>query len=100
MPGPSDPFTQFFASTPGRSRRVVAWATNQPGWVSRVAATVFVAALALVALLLVIPAVVLGVLVFLALSLWVALQRRVARWRQRRGTESGRRNVRVIRRDP
>jgi hypothetical protein len=98
--GPRITFTEFFSSTPGRSRRVVSWATGQPGWVARAAATVFVFAVFLVALLLLIPAMLLGGLVFVALSGWVAARRGLARWRTRRGLSEGRRNVRVIRRDP
>jgi len=88
-----------FTSTPGHSRRAVSWATQQPGWVARAAATVVVLLLAALAILLIVPALIIGAIVFVLLSVYVAVRVRIARWRSDRSRAEGRENVRVIRRD-
>lgn len=84
---------------PGRSRRVVTWASSRQGWAARVASVAVLLVVAMIALLLLIPALVIGVLVFLVLSVYVSVRTRFAAWRHRRGLSEGRENVRVIRRD-
>lgn len=88
-----------FTSTPGHSRRAVSWATGQPGWFARAAATAVVLALALLALLLIVPALLIGAVLFVVFSVIVMVRARLANWRSRRARTEGRENVRVIRRD-
>lgn len=99
MSDPRDNFFRFVSDTPGRSRRVVSWATGQPGWVARASSVVALLVLAAVVVLLVIPALLIGGLVFLLLSIYVAIRVRFAAWRARREKTEGRTNVKVIRRD-
>ncbi len=99
----NDPRIHFFriiSDTPGRSRRVFVWAAEQPGWVARAAAVAAMLVLTLIILLLIIPALLIGVLVFVLLSLYVYARLAVARWKTGRPGGRGRKNVRVIRRDP
>ena len=76
------------------------WAAEQPGWVARAAALAATLVLTLIILLLVIPALLIGILVFAVLSLYVYARLALVRWRAGRPTGRGRKNVRVIRRDP
>ncbi|MBZ0171562.1 MAG: hypothetical protein K8E66_04210 [Phycisphaerales bacterium] len=99
MSDPRDNFFRFMNDTPGRSRRVVSWATEQPGWVTRVSSVIALLVLAAVVLLLVIPALLIGGLVFLLLSIYVAIRVRMTGLSAGREKSEGRENVRVIRRD-
>lgn len=99
----NDPRVHFFRiinDTPGHSRRVFLWAAEQPGWVARAAAVAAMLVLTLIVLLLVIPALLIGILVFAVLSIYVYARLALVRWKAARPGGRGRRNVRVIRRDP
>ena len=99
MTDPRVHFFRYVTSTPGRSRRVVSWATGQPGWVARAASVAMLLVLLLLVLVLVIPALLIGVVVFFVLSVYVTLRIRLAAWRAGREISKGRKNVHVIHRD-
>lgn len=95
-----DPFRVTFSRTAGQARRAVSWGNARTNPVERFFATLLVVAVLIVGLIVLIPLVILiaaallVVTLYIRIRLWWAGRKRVAE------AESGRENVRVIRRDP